>query len=167
MCTCYQIIDNILMLHVALKRLISHSGCPSAKSSSSHTDLIILTRPTAHYSPTSVVPGERGFMHRELLRVFFQISLLSRSVPAGSVNIKITEVMLTMVELTSRNDHINQIWTRMYLTLYQTFITLLLFFSRKQTWLCIQIMPVSFPSQHLLFYFIAAQCTIKAGHSAV
>lgn len=72
-----------------------------------------------------------------------------------------------MVELTSRNDHINQIWTRMYLTLHQTFITVLLFFSSKQTWLRIQIMRVSFLSQHLLFYFIAPQCTIKAGHSAV
>lgn len=72
-----------------------------------------------------------------------------------------------MVELTSRNDHINQIWTRMYLTLHQTFITVLLFFSSKQTWLRIQIMPLSFLSQHLLFYFIAPQCTIKAGHSAV
>lgn len=103
---------------------------------------------------------ERGFLHWELLPVFFHISftLLRYRVPTGSMNIKMMEVMLTMVELTYRNDHINQIWTRMYLTLHQTFITLLLFFQSKQTWLCIQIKPMSFSSQYclLLFYCTSA-----------
>lgn len=67
-----------------------------------------------------------------------------------------------MVELSSRNDHINQIWTRMYLTLHQTFITLLLFFQSKQTVLCIQIKPLSTD----FCYYIASQHTIKTGHPA-
>lgn len=78
------------------------------------------------------------------------------------MNIKTMEVMLTMVELSSRNDHINQIWTRMYLTLHQTFITLLLFFQSKQTVLCIQIKPLSTD----FCYYIASQHTIKTGHPA-
>lgn len=41
----------------------------------------------------------------------------------------------------------------MYLTLHQTFITLLLFFQSKQTWLCIQINPMSFSSQYCLVLF--------------
>lgn len=77
--------------------------------------------------------------------------------PTGSVDMKTTEVLLTMAELTSRDDHINQIWTRMYLTLHQTFITLLLFFQSKQTWLCIQIRPPSFPPQyHFLKFYCAS-----------
>lgn len=53
----------------------------------------------------------------------------------------------------------------MYLTLHQTFITLLLFFQSKQTLLCIQSLWV-FLHSTAFCYFIAPQHTIKTGHPA-